>query len=133
MIALVFLHSPQVGPGKTHKKEWDRFDRSSKCALNFPSSLKPMLLRKKQELFNIWLDNSQDWDKVKCAVERQQLTSNLNRKEWTAVQAKTLKAEMSEDRFNDIIKKRTESGLYYQDEDYPSDPMDRGSKHVHRF
>ena len=32
---------------------------------------------------------------------------------------------MSEERFNDLVKKRTEAGLYYKDEDWPDDPEDR--------
>ena len=87
-----------------------------------------MLVRKKVELFNLWLDNQQDWDRVVCTVEREQATTNLSRKEWQAIQAKTLKASMSEDRFNDIIKKRTDAGLYYKDDDFPDDPMDWVSK-----
>lgn len=61
-------------------------------------------------------------------MEREQSTSNLARKEWIAVQAKTLKLSMEPDRFEDLIKKRTEQGLFYADEDYPADPMDQGSK-----
>lgn len=53
---------------------------------------------------------------------------DLSRKEWTAVQAKTLKAELTEERFDDLIKRRTDAGLYYPDEDYPQDPMDQGLK-----
>lgn len=79
-------------------------------------------------MFNIWLDNQCDWDKLKCHVERERASLDLSRKEWTAVQAKTLKAELSEERFEDLIKRRTDAGLYYPDEDYPSDPMDQGLK-----
>ncbi|CAK8985783.1 unnamed protein product [Durusdinium trenchii] len=83
-----------------------------------------MLKRQKTELFNLWLENGRDWDKVACVVERQTETKNLARKQWTAVQAKTLKASMPEDRFQDLIKKRTEAGLYYKDDDYPDDELE---------
>ena len=35
---------------------------------------------------------------------------------------------MNEDKFNDLIRKRTEAGLYYADDDWPSDAMERGSE-----
>ncbi|CAK9076382.1 unnamed protein product, partial [Durusdinium trenchii] len=110
--------------GKTNKKEWDKFDRQTKSSLKFPPSLQPMLKTKKVELFNMWLENDMSWDRVQCVVERQQTSSNLSRKEWVAVQAKDLKTRLPEDRFNELIKRRTEAGLYYPDEDYPDDDMD---------
>ena len=45
-----------------------------------------------------------------------------------AVQAKTLKLGMEESKFNELIKKRIDAGLYYQDSDFPTDPMDWGSQ-----
>ena len=83
-----------------------------------------MLKRKKVDLFALWLDHGQDWGRVTCQVERAKETSNLARKEWGAVKAKTLKAEMDEEKYKDLIKKRTDQGLYYKDEDYPDDPED---------
>ena len=61
-------------------------------------------------------------------VDRLQSTTNLNRKQWTAIQAKDLQKSMPEDRFKELIKKRQEQGLYYADEDWPEDPQDCGSK-----
>ena len=110
--------------GKTNKKEWDQFDRQTRSATKFPASLKPMLVRRKQDLFAIWLDNQMDLDRVKCEVERQQATLNLSRKEWTAVKAKDLQKQYSQERYDDIVQKRTEAGLYYLDDDYPNDPLD---------
>ena len=90
-----------------------------------------MLARKKVELFNIWLENQMDWDRVSMKVERENRTSNLNRAEWEAVQAKTLRASYTEDQFNDLIKKRTEANLYYKDEDFPEDPEERVQNSIH--
>ena len=117
--------------GKTNKREWDKFDRQTRSAVKFPASLKPMLVRRKQDLFSLWLDNQMDWDRVKCEVEREQATLNLSRKEWTAVQAKDLQKQYSQERYDDIIQKRTEAGLYYVDDDYPNDPLDMGFKYHH--
>jgi len=57
--------------------------------------------------------------------EREQASQNLSRKQWTAIQAKELKKRMSEERFKDLIEKRTNAGLYYRDTDYPDDEEER--------
>ena len=111
--------------GTTHKKEWDRFDRQTKGGA-FPTALMPFLRKKKADLFGLWLDHEGDWDKVVVEVDRLQSTTNLNRKQWTAIQAKDLQKSMPEDRFKELIKKRQEQGLYYADEDWPEDPQDCG-------
>ena len=120
------IHPFCLPPGKTNKKEWDRFDRQIKAG-GFPQELQVMLKRKKTDLFGLWIDFNEDWDRVAAEVERTRETSNLSRKEWEAVQAKTLKSQMSQEKFDDLVKKRKESGLYYQDDDYPNDELDRGS------
>ena len=61
-------------------------------------------------------------------MERKAESTNLARSEWMAVQAKTLKLGMEESKFNELIKKRIDAGLYYQDSDFPTDPMDWGSQ-----
>ncbi|CAK9096979.1 Uncharacterized protein SCF082_LOCUS45505 [Durusdinium trenchii] len=109
--------------GTTHKKEWDRFDRQTKGGA-FPTALMPFLRKKKADLFGLWLDHEGDWDKVVVEVDRLQSTTNLNRKQWTAIQAKDLQKSMPEDRFKELIKKRQEQGLYYADEDWPEDPQE---------
>ncbi|CAK9066934.1 unnamed protein product [Durusdinium trenchii] len=107
----------------TRKKEWDRFDRQTKGGA-FPTALMPFLRKKKADLFGLWLDHEGDWDKVVVEVDRLQSTTNLNRKQWTAIQAKDLQKSMPEDRFKELIKKRQEQGLYYADEDWPEDPQE---------
>ena len=98
-------------------------DRQIKSG-TFPQALVPLLRRKKTDLFALWLDHEQSWDSVLCEVERKSKTENLARKQWTAVQAKTLKGSLSPEKYEDLIKKRTDAGLYYLDEDWPNDPMD---------
>ena len=50
---------------------------------------------------------------------------NLSRKQWTAIQAKVLKARYNDDeKFNTVIKQRTDAGLFYLDDMFPEDPMD---------
>ena len=79
-----------------------------------------MLKRKKLDLFGLWLDCDGDWSRVEIEAERLQQSTNLSRKQWTAMQAKEIRKTMSEERFNDLVKKRTEAGLYYKDEEGPS-------------
>ena len=106
-------------------------DRQIKSG-QFPVALQPMLKRhKKVDLFGIWLDHNQDWDAVVCHVERQTETKNLSRKQWVAVQAKVLKGQMDETKYEDLIRRRTEQGLYYDDDDFPNDPLDRGSQNIY--
>ena len=63
-----------------------------------------------------------DWDRVEVQVSRLSSTTNLNRKQFQAIQVKTLKKELSEERLKDLLSKRTQQGLTYRDEDYPEDP-----------
>eukprot|EP00438_Fugacium_kawagutii_P015110 Skav214601 [mRNA] locus=scaffold57:783253:786317:+ [translate_table: standard] len=79
----------------------------------------------KQDIFGLFLDFDGDWDKVECEAQRWTRTKNLARKDWTAVQAKTLKQQLDEDKFNALIKKREDAGLCYPDYDWPDDPLDR--------
>lgn len=72
------------------------------------------------------MDNSQDWDRVVCQVKRIQENRNTARKQWTAVQSKVLKERFSKERYEDLIKRRMDAGLFYKDEDYPEDPLDWG-------
>ena len=111
--------------GKTHKKDWDKFDRQIKQS-GFPQSLTPFLKRgKKVDLFGIWLDNGEDWDRVTCHVDRYMESRNLSRKQWTAVQAKVLKSCYNDDeKFNAVIKQRSDAGLFYLDDMFPNDPLD---------
>lgn len=76
------------------------------------------------------MDMNEDWDQVECEVQRISESKTLSRKDWEAVQAKTLKTLLEESKYNALIKKREDAGLYYKDTDFPDDPLDRGSKHV---
>ena len=89
-----------------------------------------MLKKKKLDLFGLWLDHNMDWDAIVCEVQRKTETSNLARKQWTAKQAKELRATMDQTKFDELIAKRQEQGLYYKDEDFPLDPEDWGASKV---
>ena len=90
-----------------------------------------MLRKKKTDLFGMWLDFNQDWDRVQCEVERRSESTNLSRSEWCAIQAKELRGKMESSKFDELIKKRVEAGLFYKDHDFPDDPEDRGSDREH--
>ena len=110
----------EVRNSSTHKKEWDRF--STQCRSKaFPLQLAPMLKRKKTDLFGIWLDSEEDWDACVIEVERSQESSSLSRKQWTAIQVKDLRKTMPEAKLNELVTRRKEAGLYYNDEDWPDD------------
>lgn len=79
------------------------------------------------DMFNIWLDMGEKWDRTEAEVQRIQQSSNLARKQWTAVQAKTLKSTMSETRYRELLAKRVEAGLTYKSEDFPDDEEETNS------
>ena len=80
----------------THKVEWDRFSRQCQTS-SFPCTLGPMLKRSKTDLFGLWLDSEQDWERVVVEASRYTQSRNLSRKEWVAIKAKTLMKEMPEE------------------------------------
>lgn len=80
-----------------------------------------MLRKSKVDLFGLWIDSGYDWDSVECEVQRTSGQKQLARRAWQAVQAKKLKETMTEDRYKELITKRVQAGLYYDDEDHPED------------
>lgn len=84
-----------------------------------------MVRKSKLDLFSLWLDSGYDWDAVECEVQRTAGSKQVARRDMQAIQAKVLQKEMTEDRFKELIAKRVASGLYYEDDDHPEDPMDR--------
>ena len=74
-----------------------------------------------QEDRYIWLDSEEDWDACVIEVERSQESSSLSRKQWTAIQVKDLRKTMPEAKLNELVTRRKEAGLYYNDEDWPDD------------
>ena len=109
----------QVRNSATHKQQWDKFDRQIKNSDLFPSSLAPYLKKKKADLFGMWLDSNECWDKTVLAVERYSESKNLARKQWVAVQGKELKKRYDAEQFEELIAKRESAGLFYKDEDFP--------------
>lgn len=49
-----------IGPGTTHKKEWDVFSRQLKNKKKMPASLSEHVQKSKVDLFNLWLEKGQD-------------------------------------------------------------------------
>ena len=118
----------------THKREWDSFVRQAASKHSFPCKLAPSYLKSKVELFNFWLDAGKDWDKTLAIVERKQQSESLSRKQWTAIQAKDIYATRTKEKADELVEKRKAANLYYLDDDFPEDPMDRAWKQgVHMF
>ena len=128
-LAVVVAQTKEASQGvrnsATCKREWDKFDRQLKSGA-LPSSLAPYLKKKKQDIFALWLDHDEDWDQVAVAAERMHESKNLARKQWTAIQYKELEKTFDQTKLEEIVKKRTEQGLWYADEDFPTDPKDTG-------
>ena len=123
--AVAETKTASVRNSSTHKREWDRFSTQCKSK-SFPVQLAPMLRRKKNDLFGLWLDCEEDWDACVIEVERSQESSSLSRKQWTAVQVKELRKTMPEAKLIELVAKRKEAGLYYNDDDWPEDGEESG-------
>jgi hypothetical protein len=105
------------------KKEWDAFVRSASSKA-FPSTLAPMYLKSKNDLFELWLDGSRKWGEVELQVQRKAEQQNLNRKQWQAQKGKDILAEKGQEKWDVIRKSREDQGLFYKDPDFPNDPLE---------
>ena len=103
----------------TNKREWDVFNRQAKSRM--PIALNSMFLSQKQDLFGLWLDSQQDWQKCALEVERRQTQENISTRGWRAEQGKTIKQRYSQERYEALCKTRISQGLYYEDPDFPGD------------
>lgn len=84
-------------------------------------ALSEVFQTQKVELFNWWLDSGRDWDKVQMIVKRVAEGRNTSTKGWHAVQGKQLRTQLTQEKFDKLVASRMQSGLYYQDEDFPDD------------
>ena len=57
-------------------------------------------------------------------VERSMENKNTSTKGWKAVQGKFLRSQYDEEKFNKLVAKRREQGMYYEDADFPDDVDD---------
>ena len=113
-----------VRNSETHKKEWDKFAREAQNKKTFPVSLMPAFRKNKNDLFGIWLDNGMSWERTEIAGVREQESKNLARSEMVGVQAKDIRAKLGNEKADQVIEARKAAGLYYLDDDFPTDPED---------
>lgn len=106
----------------THKPEWEKFMRQAKTMM--PIQCNEMFNSSKKELFNLWLDSSQDWEQCRLVVERKQQQRNIASRGWTAKQGKELKTQYTAEKWEAVKASRRTAGLYYEDEDFPGDEDD---------
>jgi hypothetical protein len=71
------------------------------------------------ELFNMWLDCQKNWDNLVLQVERKHEQIHAAKSGWVAMQGRDIKAKLGEEKAAQVIKSRTEAGLYYEDADFP--------------
>ena len=100
----------------THKKEWDQFVRSKDRF-----RLHDLHAKNKVEYFNLWMDCDKNWDSTVAAVKRKQSQKNKASKGWTTIQGKTLKTQLTPEKFATLTASRVQKGLYFDDEDFPGD------------
>ncbi len=102
--------------GMTNKKDWDQFVRSKERF-----RLHDLSAKNKVEYFNLWLDCDKSWDSAVAAVKRKQSQKNKASKGWTAIQGKTLRTQLTAEKFTTLTQSRVQNGLYYDDDDFPGD------------
>ena len=104
----------------THKREWDKFVRSKERfkVYGFYQS-------NKLDLFSIWLDSGMSWDKASLEVQRQHKSINEAKKGWEAKKGKDIMAQYGETKGKQVIASRMQQSLFYGDEDFPTDEMER--------
>lgn len=109
----------------THKKEWDVFSKQLKTNTKAPAALSEYAVTKtaKIDLFNMWLDCGEDWDECAVELERRQERKTQAVKGWEAVQGRVLRQRYKKDpaKFDALVAKRKEMGLWYADDVFPDD------------
>ena len=109
----------------TNKAEWDKYVRQVGNRNVFPAKLAPAFAKSKTDLFNLWLDSGMDWEKTTVLAERKRLTRSLSRNQLEAVQAKELYEKRGSEKAQQLIAMREKEGMWYPDDDFPQDPMER--------
>ena len=84
-----------------------------------------MYLRKKNSLFNLWLNVDRDWDQAVLQVEMSQKEVNLNRSQFQAVKVKDLRKTLTKEKFDTVYALRMKQSLFYDDADFPGDVEER--------
>lgn len=108
--------------GATHKKEWDAFMRAVQSKSRFPADLAPFYQTNRTELFNFWVDSGKSWSECKLKVQRSVEARNVATKGWKAVQGKELRKRFEDEaKFKKLVESRKQSGLFYEDADFPND------------
>ena len=109
----------------TNKREWDTFSRQIQSRKVFPVALSQYVVKCKNDLFQAWLDGGKKWDQCQLIMERRQKSSNEASSGWIAVAGKKLVEEMGEEKGKLVMDRRTRAGMFYDNEDFPDDPMER--------
>ena len=117
----IFLYTS----GVNSKKDWDSFNRAIQNKKCFPVELSSYVLKNKNCLFNAWCDANRNWDECKLIMERTQKNSTEGLSGWVAVKGRDLVKEYGEAKAETLMSKRYSSGLYYDDEDFPDDKLER--------
>ena len=105
------------------KAAWDAFNRNARTKM--PHSLADHYSANKTELFNLWLDSGRDWSKVELSAERIQQQRSISSRGYEAIQGKELRKRYADEaKYKAVIASRRQSGMFYQDDDFPDDEED---------
>ena len=108
-----------------NKKEWDSFCRAIANKSSFPVEMFQYVIKNKKDLFNCWLDSNGSWDKAKLMMERTHKNETEALSGWAGVKGREIYKQYSEEKAKQVIASRVSLGMYYDDEDFPGDEMER--------
>ena len=120
-----YVHLLSAVLGTTNKREYDSFCRAIQNRKAFPLDLSVYVAKSKTDLFNAWLDAGRNWDKCRMIMKRSHVNSNESLSGWIAKSGKDLVTEYGEEKAKSLMERRYASGLYYNSDDFPDDPLER--------
>ena len=105
----------------THKKQWDTFSRQILDRKKFPASLASHVLKGRTDVFNAWLQCSQDWSKVELAYTRKSSDIREVKRGRGGLKKRDILLKYPSPKGEDLCKRLRERGLWEWDEDFPQD------------
>ena len=80
------------------------------------------LPNKPNRTFQFLVDSGKSWSECKLKVQRSVEARNVATKGWKAVQGKELRKRFEDEaKFKKLVESRKQSGLFYEDADFPND------------
>ena len=72
----------------------------------------------------MWMNTGRDWDSCRLQIQRIQEQKHESLNGWKAIQGRDVKLRYpgQPEKAEKVMKARRDSGLWYEDADFPGDP-----------